>query len=647
MKIVQSDDVRSWMGRAASLSTYARSIGAKRLDSEYIERVLGMPMHLRFVIDRLGQERLEKGESPEVPGDALDSIPFHALCTGFFLPLSSLSPEKAAQIFGLKAKPPPDTAGREALLATFMTREIGLSTAQKLACILGDPFQGSPSTFRRDSLLRLLMSAQMVSWRELLDRLTVTGDVAVLFASSRPSAFQDPPLTAAEVLETLRLFPTERRKTKLDFIRSLLERCGKIEAYFLAKLLLRKAGFGFDYQGALLARLLAGCFQAKEEQVSHAMALTDAFHVARVLSEEGAEGLRRIQLQPLVPVRPALASGTTDTIERYPVWVERKYDGIRLMLHKSTDARGSVLCGAYTRNRGDWLEQVLGLDVTIKALPAHSVILDGELYGTVLDLEGSRPATVYEVYRSLQGERGTGVNMKFAAFDILYQNGRDLTPLPLSERRAVLSALVAPLAGMPLPVPLSLSEGQLASTREDVNRLYHHFRAQKYEGIVTKDISGSYRLAERDPSWLKRKPEITLDLVLIGGVLAVTTKERAGAFGSYVIAARTADGGYQDVGDVAGVDRERDAALQAEIMREGLITGRRIERKSASGVRPGFELRPHIVVTVKFEGIASDAATQRLTLRDPKIAIVRSDKPAAEADTVKSIEELYLRQRVG
>jgi DNA ligase-1 len=142
-------------------------------------------------------------------------------------------------------------------------------------------------------------------------------------------------------------------------------------------------------------------------------------------------------------------------------------------------------------------------------------------------------------------------------------------------------------------------------------------------------------------------------------VLAVTTKERAGAFGSYVIAAR-APGGFQEVGDVAGVDRERDAEIQAEILREGLLTGRRIERKSASGVRPGFELLPHIVVTVKFEGIARDGGSAnvgrdsafagpsgRLTLRDPKLAMIRADKPAAEADTVQALEELYLRQRVG
>ena len=57
-------------------------------------------------------------------------------------------------------------------------------------------------------------------------------------------------------------------------------------------------------------------------------------------------------------VRPALAGGTTDEIDRFPVWVERKYDGIRLMLHKATDARGSVLAAAYTRAGGSIRKEI-------------------------------------------------------------------------------------------------------------------------------------------------------------------------------------------------------------------------------------------------------------------------------------------------
>jgi DNA ligase-1 len=644
-KFVHVEDVRDWYAEAPALSEYVRSIGAKQLDDSYVDAVLGMPLHMRFVVEK----RAAENEEP-LARNAFDSIPFYSLCRGLFLPLSGLAPDRIAQIFGI-AVPPDyqlDTAGREALLRDFLAKEIGITLPQKLGCVLGDPFLGRRSSMQRDSLLRLLGSVTMWRRSDMLDRLTVVGDVAHLFAESRHRLRETPPLTAAEVLEVLRLFPGERRLLKFDILRSLLSRCGKLEAYFLAKLLLRKAGFGFDYQGPLLARSLAEHFKADQHAVGHAIALTDIFHVARVLMAEGPEALRRIQLQPLVPVRPALASGTTDEIKQYPVFVERKYDGIRLMLHKSTDARGGVLCGAYTRNRHDWLELVAGLDATVKMLPARSVILDGELYGTILDMEGgARPASVYDVYSALQGERTGPINLKFAAFDLIYRDGHDLTRLPLSERRKHLQMLVGPLAGAPLPVPMTMSEGQVCGTKDDVNRLYGHFRAQGYEGIIAKDLDGPYALGERDASWRKRKPEVTLDLVLLGAVLAVTTKEHAGRFGSYVIGAKNETGGFKDVGDVAGVDRARDLEIQHEILREGLITGRRIERPSASGVRPGFELRPHIVATVRFEGITKDTVTGELKLRDPKLVVIRGDKGAAEADGEDAIRELYLASRVG
>jgi len=642
---VGTQDLRQWFSNAKTLSELSLSIGQQRASSEYLEDVVGLPFHLRFVIDK----RMEESGGV-VSRTALNSIPFYSLCKGLFLPLSGMQPEKAKFHFGLDLPPPPNHQEREKLLASFLMKDVGMDLVSRLACVLGDPFRGKPSTFRRDSLLRLLQSVQMVQRRALLDRLTMVGDVAVLFAEARPTLKQEPPLTALEVFETLRFMREEPRTRKFDILRSIFLRCGRLEAFFLAKLLLRKAGFGFDYQGPLIARALADHFGAQAEEVAHAMALTDPFQVAQILQEDGAPGLKKIRLQPLVPIRPALAGGNSDDLDVFPTWVERKYDGIRLMLHKSTDSRGSMLCGAYTRRRGDWLESVPGLDYVIKSLPCSNAIIDGEIFGTTMDLErGSRPASVYDVYATLRGEKAGGVNLKYAAFDLLYLDGQDLTGLPLSERRKRLQILMASVGMMPnLPVPMSLSEGQMASTKEDVKRLYQHFRNQGYEGIITKRLDGPYKIAARDPEWTKKKPAITLDLVLLAGVFAVTTKEKAGMFGSYVIGARAADGTFEDVGDVAGIDRYRDQEIQQEIMREGLLTGGRIERPSASGVRPGVEFRPHIVVTVRFEGIIREQVDGgRLRLRDPKLVMIRSDKGPHEADKVDALEELFLRQRVG
>lgn len=645
---VRVADLRGWLTDLASaadgeLEPLTRGIGVNAVSDSYLEEALGLPAHLQFVMHGMVDE------DPFVHADVLSSIPFYSLCKGLFVPLSGMQPEKAASIFGVAIESAPTSAQREELLHRFFAKDIGLPLIDKLACILGDPFRGSGSTMQRDSLITLLLSMQMRSRTQLLDRLTVVGDVAVLFAEARHQLQPEHPLTAAEVIHTLRLLARKgvSKAKRFALLRSLLDRCGKLEAYFIAKLMLRKAGFGFDYEGVLIARAIGQHFGVVPEAIQHAMALTDAFRVVEVLQEHGIDGLKSIQLQPLVAVRPALASGTTDQIKQFPVWVERKYDGIRFMLHKSTDAHGSVLTGAYTRNRRDWQEMVAGLSNSIRMLPARNVILDGELYGTVVDLEGARPATVYEVYASLQGQPKRPVNLKFAAFDLVYLNGTDLTPMPLYERRRWLEQLLAGVTNLPLPVPIQLTDGQQANNKDDVSRLYHHFRSQGYEGIIAKRAEGPYRLASRDPDWLKRKPEITLDLVLLGAVFAVTEKTNVGTFGSYVIGARTLEGGFLDVGDVAGVDKLRDGEIRQEILRDGLITGRRIERQSASGSRPGMELRPGVVVTVRFEGIVKEGLDGELKLRDPKLVMIRSDKSPLEANTTRDLEEIWLRQRVG
>jgi len=51
------------------------------------------------------------------------------------------------------------------------------------------------------------------------------------------------------------------------------------------------------------------------------------------------------------------------------------------------------------------------------------------------------------------------------------------------------------------------------------------------------------------------------------------------------------------------------------------------------------------VVTVRFEGVVRDSSG-KLSLRDPKLVVIRGDKSPFEADTTRAIEELHLRRRM-
>jgi bifunctional non-homologous end joining protein LigD len=116
-----------------------------------------------------------------------------------------------------------------------------------------------------------------------------------------------------------------------------------------------------------------------------------------------------------------MAATLTEKRFEGPEWTfERKLDGIRLLAFKQRrDVR------LFSRNRLP--QHNPQITDAIAALPARDLILDGEVTGVW------GPAST----RAADRPRG----LAYHVFDILWLDGRDLMPLPLTERRAVLGAL--------------------------------------------------------------------------------------------------------------------------------------------------------------------------------------------------------------
>jgi bifunctional non-homologous end joining protein LigD len=163
----------------------------------------------------------------------------------------------------------------------------------------------------------------------------------------------------------------------------------------------------------------------------------------------------------------------TLTQERFtgPEWIfERKFDGIRLLAFKhGPDVR------LFSRNRLS--QNIPSIAEAIANLPVHDAILDGEvIWG-----------------------RGT---VAYHVFDILWLDGRDLTPRPLHERRSLLSEL-------PLRSPIE----RVAAL--DDPKPWERACSEGWEGVIAKRRSAPYE-HRRSPHWLKMKCETTHDLV-VGG----------------------------------------------------------------------------------------------------------------------------------
>jgi bifunctional non-homologous end joining protein LigD len=163
----------------------------------------------------------------------------------------------------------------------------------------------------------------------------------------------------------------------------------------------------------------------------------------------------------------------TLTQERFagPDWIfERKLDGIRLIAFKrGADVR------LFSRNRLP--QDMPALARAIAALPHDELILDGEV---------------------TWGREEPGYHV----FDIMWLNGRDVTPLRLDERRALLRAL-------PLQGPMHRVEAL------DDPKPWDRACSEGWEGVIAKRRDSIYE-HRRSPHWLKMKCELTQDLV-VGG----------------------------------------------------------------------------------------------------------------------------------
>jgi bifunctional non-homologous end joining protein LigD len=170
----------------------------------------------------------------------------------------------------------------------------------------------------------------------------------------------------------------------------------------------------------------------------------------------------------LVPMAATL------TQERFtgPEWIfERKLDGIRMLAFKD-DAEVKL----YSRNRLP--QHYPRVAEAIAALPVRDAILDGE---AAWDPDSK---------------------VAYHVFDVLWIDGRDVTSLPLEERRALLKKL-------PLRAPL----GRVLELTDE--KPWERACSEGWEGVIAKRRDSRYE-HRRSPSWLKMKCEASQELV-VGG----------------------------------------------------------------------------------------------------------------------------------
>ncbi|HSR48318.1 MAG TPA: DNA ligase D [Anaerolineales bacterium] len=291
-------------------------------------------------------------------------------------------------------------------------------------------------------------------------------------------------------------------------------------------------------------------------------------------------------------VSPMLAELVTAPFTR-PGWLfEIKWDGYRAVAEIHADE-----VRLYSRNQVSFLEDFPPVVEDLKRISAE-MVLDGEI--VAVDSDGrARMRLLREYLRSRQGR------LVYYVFDLLYLDGRDLTGLPLSRRRAILKQVLPDLPH------IRMSDG----IEEQGEALFASVVEAGVEGIIAKDLSSPYTQGARGTTWRKIKARARQDFV-IGGF--TEARGEAMPFGAILV-------GVYDGKDLVftgrvgtGFDEKERARIKAALT--PLVQPKCPFREAPQTDTPATWVSPQIVCSVNFTEWTEDGY-----LREPVYESIRSD----------------------
>lgn len=287
-----------------------------------------------------------------------------------------------------------------------------------------------------------------------------------------------------------------------------------------------------------------------------------------------------------------------------PNWVfERKLDGVRAIVRRTPD--GATLTSRTGRRMNGYPE----LTEAFAAESAQEFVADGE----IVAFEGSRTS-----FEKLQGRLGiaeprlarlTGIEVFIYVFDLLELDGRDLTGLPLRERKSILKASLE-FHGPVRYTPHRNEKGE---------KFFLEACRRGWEGLIAKRADSPY-VHKRSSDWLKLKCSFEQELVIGGFTPPKGSRERFGA----LLVGYNEDEDLRYAGKVGtGFDQHTldDLGDRMEALRQ-----EKTPFTAGSGLpRDATWIRPELVGEFGFSEWTRDGK-----LRHPRYLGLRDDKNASE-----------------
>ena len=472
-------------------------------------------------------------------------------------------------------------------------------------------------------VVRTLMAQRVdpVLWKLSRDFVGDTAETAGLLwpePAERPGA----PPDLREVVEALGATTRSDAETVLG---GLLDRLDSDGRYALIKFATGALRIGVSARLAKLA--FAECFGVSVDLVEeywHGQAPPYAALFAWAAGAAPAPASDRVPLfRPFMLAQP-LEDAILDLNEFVAEW---KWDGIRVQIvHVAGQTR------VYSRG-GDDISAAF--PEMVGAL-THPAVIDGELLvrgvSTGIGILGGSAASFNALQQRL-GRKTVSAKMLVEspafvrAYDLLFVAGEDLRTKPWHARRARLEALIPVLD----PARFDLSPLIAAETWDALAELRAGARDAAIEGIMLKHRQSAYSTGRRGGAWYKWKRDaLRIDCVLMYAQRG--SGKRSSFYSDFTF------GCWQGDPDAGGELVPVGKAYFGFTDDELKLLDRHVRQHTVAKFGPVRETDKSLVCELAFDSVQpSRRHKSGVAMRFPRIARIRTDKPAHEADRLETL----------
>ena len=295
---------------------------------------------------------------------------------------------------------------------------------------------------------------------------------------------------------------------------------------------------------------------------------------------------------------------------------ELKFDGYRLLGFASAGK-----ARLFTRNGNDWTHRFSSLAAALTKLKADDAVLDME--AVVLDPDGK---SNFQGLQDAVGDGGDETKITAYLFDILHLNGKDLTKLPLTQRKDALEKLLKNSSAAPRLRYSSHVVGQGAEMLAKACEA-------GLEGIISKVADAPYSPG-RQKSWLKIKCSKRQEFIILG-----FSEARSGgrALGAVYLGYR--QGGALRYAGKVGTGFSTQSAIDLTDKFKKLEDANPVMRRAEmTGVAAGEWRTIHWVQPVLLCEVGFTEWTKDGRIRHPSFQGLREDKDAGEVKKEVPVE---------